>query len=126
MKSPPIIGLKTSTDLELNKRIYQINKIKTVIPDYLQEFSDCFGKIGCFTRTHIVTDPEVQPTINPPRRVPNIALHNRLHDELQRMIKMKVITPVEEPSDWVSNYVAVEKTDKSLRICLDPRDLTKL
>ena len=125
MKSPPIIGLKTSTDLELIKCIHQIYKIKTVITDYLQEFSDCFGKIGCFTRTHsIVTDPEVQPTINPPRRVP-IALHNRLHDELQCMIKMKVITPVEEPSDWVSNYVVVEKPDKSFRICLDPRDLIK-
>ena len=41
------------------------------------------------------------------------------------MIKMEIIVPVQEPSDWVNNLVAVEKPNGSIRICLDPRDLNK-
>ena len=41
------------------------------------------------------------------------------------MIKIGVIVSVEEPTEWVSSFVAVEKPDKSLRLCLDPRYLNK-
>ena len=123
--SPPIIGLKTSQKLNLVKRIHNINKKSNKIPDYLLEFSDCFGTLGCFSKTHhIYTDPDVKPSVNPPRKVP-LALESKLYDELQRMIKLGVIVPVEEPTDWVSSYVAVEKPDKTLRLCLDPRELNK-
>ena len=123
--STPIVGLKTSEKLNLIKRV-RIDKINSKIPEYLQEFSDCFGELGCFSKTHhIETDPNVRPTINPSRRVP-IALQSKLYDELQRMIAMGVIVRVDEPTDWVSNYVAVEKPDGSLRICLDPQDLNKV
>ena len=35
-----------------------------------------------------------------------------------------IITPVSQPTDWVSSMVVVSKTNK-LRICLDPTDLNK-
>ena len=41
------------------------------------------------------------------------------------MVKLKVIVPVEEPTEWSNSFVAVEKPDHSLRICLDPRELNK-
>ena len=41
------------------------------------------------------------------------------------MIKLKVITPVEEPTDWVSSYVAVEIPDESLQLCLYPQEPNK-
>ena len=31
--------------------------------------------------------------------------------------------PVKEPTDWVSSLVVVEKKNKKLRVCLDPKDL---
>ena len=34
-----------------------------------------------------------------------------------------VIRKVDEPTDWVSSMVIVEKPNKTLRICLDPRNL---
>ena len=39
------------------------------------------------------------------------------------MVDMGVITPVQEPTDWVSSLVIVEKPNGSLGICLDPKDL---
>ena len=41
------------------------------------------------------------------------------------MIKLEVIRPVTEPTDWVSSLTYVLKSDDSLRICLDPRDLNR-
>ena len=46
-------------------------KINSCAPDYLQQYSDCFGKIGCLKEKHcIVLDREVPPVINPPRCIP--------------------------------------------------------
>ena len=35
----------------------------------------------------------------------------------------KVHAVTDEPTDWVSSLVTVEKKNGSLRVCLDPRDL---
>lgn len=45
--------------------------------------------------------------------------------ELERMAQLGVIKAVDEPTDWVNSIVLVKKTNGSLRICLDPRNLNK-
>jgi len=45
--------------------------------------------------------------------------------ELHRMVKIGAITPVSEPTEWISQMVAAKKKDGSIRICIDPRDLDK-
>jgi len=42
---------------------------------------------------------------------------------LDKMVADKIVTPVTEPTDWVSSVLAVPKKDGSVRICLDPKDL---
>ena len=122
INSSPILGLRTSTRLDLIRRIAAINK-KSGIPTYLNRYLHCFGPLGCFEQKHkIIVDPNVSPTVNPPRRVP-ISILGKLKDELDRMVSMQVIVPVEEPTDWVNSLVIVEKPDKTIRVCLDPRDL---
>ena len=41
------------------------------------------------------------------------------------MVKDGIIAPVLEPTDWVSSLMVVEKKNKDLRICIDPKDLNK-
>jgi len=41
------------------------------------------------------------------------------------MMKLRIIDKVTIPTDWVSSLVVVQKTNKKLRLCLDPRDLNK-
>ena len=64
--------------------------------------SDCFGKIGCLKeKHHIVVDREVPPVINPPRRIP-VSLKMKLNEELDRMVKIEIINPIEECADWLN------------------------
>lgn len=40
-------------------------------------------------------------------------------EELHRMTGLGVITPVLEPTEWVSTMVAAKKKDGSKRLCID-------
>ena len=95
------------------------------LPSYLNEFKDCFGEIGCSRNEHhIVINNSVSPTVNPRRRI-YIALKEKVNNELQRTLKMNIVAPIEEPTDWVDSMVVVEKPNGKLRICIDPRNLNK-
>ena len=39
------------------------------------------------------------------------------------MVKLGVITPVDEPTDWVSSVAYAWKASGELHICLGPRDV---
>lgn len=39
------------------------------------------------------------------------------------MEKLNVIQKIDEPTEWVSSLVIVDKRNGKLRVCLDPRDL---
>ena len=54
-------------------------------------------------------DENVKPHVAPPRRVP-LSVQPRLKAELERLEKEGVIKKVEEPTDWCSSLVCVEKT----------------
>ena len=60
--------------------------------------------------------------ISVPRRVP-IPMLQPLKAELERMEKLGVIRPVNEPTDWCHPIVVVPKPNGTIRLCLD---LTKL
>ena len=44
---------------------------------------------------------------------------------LQDMADYVIITPVTEPTEWVSSLTYPQKPDGSVCICLDPKDLNK-
>ena len=69
---------------------------------YDDGFADCFGEIGCLKRTHhIEVDEKVEPTIVLVRKIP-FSLKPKLEKELQRMMKLDVIKPVNHPTEWVN------------------------
>ena len=57
-----------------------------------------------------------------PRRVP-VSLKPKLEQELGRLTKLGVISPVDQPTEWVSNMVVSQKKSGDLRICIDPKPL---
>ena len=90
-----------------------------------EEFSDCFGEIGCLPRVHhIEIRDDVKPVITPVRKV-RFALKPKLKKELKRMVDLEIIEQVEKLTDWVNALVMVFKPNGDLRICLDPRHLNK-
>ena len=90
----------------------------------LNEYSDVFEGLGCMEGLcHLEVDQTVRPVVHPPRKVP-VALRDRLKEELDKLVGEEIITPVTEPTKWVSSLVLVNKPNK-LRICIDPQDLNK-
>ncbi len=65
---------------------------------------------------------EAEPVNIPAHRVP-IALRDKVWEELQRMQKIGVISPVQEPRQWCHAMVVARKPNGKLRICIDPRTL---
>ena len=98
--------------------------IKTT-EDLIKEYPDRFEGIGHFPgdyKIHLKED--AQPVIHPPRKCP-IAIRPKVKAELDKMVELGVITPVDEPTDWVSSLAYAHKSNGDIRICLDPRDLNK-
>jgi len=62
--------------------------------------------------------------VHPPRKIP-FTQREKVKEELDRMEKLGVIRKAEEPTEWVSSLVVVEKPNGNVRLCLDPRDLNK-
>ena len=52
-----------------------------------------------------------------------ISIHPKVKAELDMMVKLGVITPVDEQTDWVSSVAYAWKASGELCICLDPHDL---
>ena len=104
--SIPILGLNTCDKLNLIKKVYQISH--DVNSDSIQdEFSDCFGEIGCLNKIHhIEIRDDVKPVVVPVRKIP-YALKSKLKEELQRMVTLDIIEPVEKPTEWVNALVVV-------------------
>ena len=61
-------------------------------------------------------------SISAPRRIP-YPLRPKVHDELNRMEQLGVISKISEPTPWCAGIVTVPKVDSRVRICVD---LTKL
>lgn len=91
--------------------------------EFIERNRDVFEELDNFPdKINIKLSEEAIPKSCPPRRVP-IKIYDRIQETLDRMEKLKIIKRALEPSEWQSNMVTVEKPDKTLRICIDPREL---
>lgn len=71
----------------------------------------------------MMLNPDVQPMVRPTHHIP-VSMQERVKAELELMQCIGVVTPVTEPTDWVSSMVAAHKKDKhEIRLCMNPKDL---
>ena len=73
---------------------------------------------------HITLRSDAKPVIHAPRKCP-IAMRPLVRERLDEFLEQGIITPVEEPTDWVSSLAYSWKANGKLRVCLDPRDVNK-
>lgn len=122
---PTLLSCITCSKLHLLQRFDSSSQSKHVssTEDLLREFDDVFHNLGCLPgEHHISVDPTVKPVIHALRKVP-LAIQPKLKQLLDNYEKNGIIKKRDEPTEWVSSLLCVEKKDGSLRICLDPRDL---
>ena len=121
---PSVLGLETSTKMNLVQRIDVLNSQTT---DVLEKYKDVFEGLGHITNVthHISLQQGSKPVVHPPRRVP-VTLRPKVRQELARMEKLNVIEKVHEATEWVNSMVVITKPNGKLRICIDPWDLNKV
>ena len=91
----------------------------------LSDFEDVFQGYGKLEGDlHLEVDKSVTPVKMPLRKLP-IAVKDKVQAELARMTSAGIITPVNEPTDWISALLVVMKPNGKVRICLDPKPLNK-
>ena len=74
---------------------------------------------------HITLDLAAEPVIHPPQSVP-VHLEAPYQKELDDMLNLGVIVPVDRPTDWVKSTAKNDKGEVTkLRVFLDCRDLNK-
>ena len=102
------------------------NEPQLTLEDITQQYQDVFSAgLGRMEGTvHLTVDEKATPVVMQPRRVP-VAVKDKLKEELDRLTKAGAITPIEEPTDWVSNIITVQKPDGRIRVCIDPLHLNK-
>lgn len=122
----PILGLNTCISLNLVQRINQLDfKKSSELDKFISQNKEVFEGLGTFPEiVKIKIVKGAVPKANPPRRIP-LALKDRLKQTLKVLVSKQIIEPVDEPPEWVNNIVIVEKSDKTLRICIDPSELNK-
>ena len=91
---------------------------ENVLKEYADVFGDDLGRME--GKVYLETDPNVTPTVSPPRRVP-LSIKGKLKREIYRLTERQVISPVEEPTDWVSSMITVLKPNGTVRLCIDPQ-----
>ena len=136
----PLLGAETCQELNFikvmvndvttSKTVNSVNGKLQMKPSVLtrerilQEYSDVIEGLGCMEGPcHLEVDETIRPVLHPPKKVP-VALRDRLKEELDKLVSEEIITPVTEPTNWVSSLVLVNKPEK-LRISFDPQDLNK-
>ena len=72
----------------------------------------------------MTVEDEAIPVVRCARTLPE-ARKDAVKTELQRLVNEKIIVPVDDPSDWVSQMSVAEKKG-GIRICIDPRPLNEV
>nr|XP_049581870.1 uncharacterized protein K02A2.6-like [Syngnathus scovelli]XP_049581871.1 uncharacterized protein K02A2.6-like [Syngnathus scovelli] len=128
----PILGGEACEKLQLVKRMESLTATApqqrqppATKEELLQRYANVLTGLGEFPGVHhIYVDPSVTPVIHACRNVP-LSIMDALKVTIKDSQNRKVITPVNEPTEWVNSLVATKKKNGSLRVCLDPCNLNE-
>ena len=125
----PLLRLTDSLSLNLIQLHSEVNEVDTtdafraaILDEYEELFQGDLGKIPVVYKMRL--DANVIPVIRSSRRI-SLAMEESVKRELDRMVKIGAITPLSEPTEWVSQMIAAEKKDGGIRICIDLRNINK-
>lgn len=107
------------------KRIYNVNNIPSSKEEVFDSYLEVFTDIGKFPGVYSIKLPsDAVPVIQHQRKIP-FSLHDKLKEILLSLESKIIISKVDYPTQWVNSLMLVEKPDKSLRLCIDPKPLNK-
>ena len=129
----PLLCRKAAEQMNLITVNYDnFKQIHTLSSDSVEklvsEYSSVFDKAGIGLlpgEVHLHVEEGAKPVQCPPRRVP-ISVKPKLKGELNHLVDMGVLVPVEEPTEWCSQISVQTKKSGQLRECIDQRPLNEV
>ena len=116
------MNLRSTIPLKKSQGSKQATNVTT--DSLLNTYSDVFEGLGCLPgELHLNINKSVPPVQNAPRKLP-LAVKEPVKVKIDAMVKAGILSKVEEPTEWISSMVVVQRPDK-LRICIDPKPLNK-
>ena len=106
--------------VEPPRTVHTLSTAEHVISMYPDVFNRPFGTLA--GTVHLEVDTEIRPVVTSSRRIP-ASLRSKFKNELDRLQGLGVITPVSEPTSWVSSVAIATKKSGDIRVCIDPRPL---
>ncbi|CAB4017698.1 Hypothetical predicted protein [Paramuricea clavata] len=90
---------------------------------FTREYAEVFEGVSLLSGAlRLVIDSAIPPVQL--RRIP-LAVKDKLKDELDRIVKLNVITSVDNPIDWISVTVVAIRKDGNIRRGFDSKPLNK-
>jgi len=103
----PLLGNATEKMklLTIHKENF-VNVLEDVSSDLIDKYPDVFNKgLGTLPgNVHLQVDPDSKPVVLPARKIP-VSIREKFKEELKRLENIKVIAPVDQPTEWVSQIV---------------------
>ena len=125
----PLLGMRASQQMNLvNVCTQNFDRIAQLVSSNVEDkypdvFEDSLGTLPGIQLLEV--DPNIIPVVMANRRIP-ISVRPELKTELEKLVDKGVITPVNEPTPWVSQIVITKKKQGGLLICIDPPELNKV
>ena len=123
-----LLSRSACTRLGLVERVYTVQD-ETQQPDFRAEYPQVFKGLGKLQAPHFTHSISLREDARPvciyaPRKIPH-PLKSKVKDEVERMVREDVISPVTEPTEWCSGIVVVPKSNGKIRLCVDLTNLNK-
>ena len=101
---------QTSTTSGSNKHSLSITDLPLTQEKVESTYADVFQGLGKFPGDpyKLRLKPDAVPAKHRPRKVP-VHLQEAFHEEVEQLVKIDVLEPVTEPTEWVNSFVVVEK-----------------
>ena len=102
---------------------YSQQELDTLLNKYNDVFSPTPGEAQV-TPFKIKLQDDAATSSRPPYQVP-IHLRGEVNKEINKLMELKIIEP-SQSVDWCAPIVPVRKPDKSIRLCIDYREINKV
>ena len=127
---PALLGGLDCHMLGLEKRVHTMqNDVsgddETMRREVKKKYPQLFQGTGTLPGVHtIVLKDGATGVVHAPRL---FAVTKRKHPkkELDRQVEVGFLAKVNEPTDWANSLVIAEKSNRKMRLCIDPTDLNK-
>ena len=118
-----LLGLRELKNLSL---LAVVNAVSKAEFDPLQRYPQLFSGLGTMPgifKINLYEDAQPKRLFSP--RPISVGLRDQAKAEIDNMIKLGIIEPVEQPTDWCSGLTIAPKPGGKIRMCIDLTMLNK-